>query len=62
MAYINFEKRQSNIEKVKELYFRGYSSAIEKKDVETLTYIVVQYARYLAFKCGDSNRAVDIMN
>ena len=62
MTFINFEKRQNNPEKVKELYFRAYSSAIERQDVETLTYIVVQYARYLAFKCDDSNRAVDFMN
>jgi len=59
MAFISFEKRQNNIEKVKELYFRAFSTA---KDTETIGYIAVQYARYLAFKCNDANRAVDIMN
>jgi len=62
MTFINFEKRQNNPEKVKELYFRAYSTAIERQDVETLTYVVVQYARYLAFKCDDCNRAVEFMN
>ena len=62
VSYINFEKRQNNPEKVKELYYRAYTSAIEREEVETVAYIVVQYARFLAFKCDDSNRAVDIMN
>jgi len=62
MSFINFEKRQNNPEKVKELYFKAYTSALERQEVETVTYIVVQYSRYLAFKCSDSNRAVEIMN
>ena len=62
LAFINFEKRQGNIEKVKELYFKAYSGALDRGETETVTYIVVQYARYLAFKCNDPTRAVDIMN
>jgi hypothetical protein len=62
MAFINFEKRQNNPEKVKELYFRAYTAAVERQDVETVTYVVVQYARFLAYKCDDCNRAVEIMN
>ena len=62
IAFISFEKRQNNPEKVKELYFKAYSSALEKGENETVAYIVVQYSRFLAFKCGDMNRAVDIMN
>ena len=62
IAFINFEKRQNNPEKVKELYFRAYTSALDKGETETVTYIVVQYSRYLAFKCGDINRAVETMN
>ena len=27
-----------------------------------MAYLVVQYARYLAFKCNDTNRAVEIFN
>jgi hypothetical protein len=30
VAFINFEKRQGNTEKVKELYFKAYSTALEK--------------------------------
>ena len=62
MAFINFEKRQNNPEKVKELFFKAYTFSLEKQESETVAYIVVQYARYLAFKCSDSNRAVEIMN
>jgi hypothetical protein len=59
IAFISFEKRQNNTEKVKELYFRAFSTA---RETETIAYIAVQYARYLAFKCNDPNRAVDTMN
>ena len=62
MAFINFEKRQGNTEKVKELYFKAYSYALEKQEIDMVAYIVVQYARFLAFKCLDSPRAVEIMN
>jgi tetratricopeptide (TPR) repeat protein len=62
LAFINFEKRQGNVEKVKELYFKAFNSSLERKESEAVAYIVVQYARYLAFKCNDSNRAVEIMN
>lgn len=62
ISFINFEKRQNNVEKVKELYFKAYTTALEKQEVENVAYIVVQYSRYLAFKCNDSNRAVEIMN
>jgi hypothetical protein len=30
MGFIAFEKRQNNQEKVKELYFKAYSSALNK--------------------------------
>ena len=60
--YINFEKRQNNTEKVKELYFRAFSTFLVKNDPGTLTYIVMQYARYLAFKCQDPMRAIEILN
>ena len=32
IAYINFEKRQKNDEKVKDLYFKAFSSAISNND------------------------------
>lgn len=41
MAYINFEKRQGNTEKVKELYFRAYSTSLEGGESERVTYVVV---------------------
>jgi len=47
---------------VKELYFRAFSSALERGDCETLGYVGLQYARYLAFKGNDTQRAVEIMN
>ncbi|CDW82944.1 pre-mrna-processing factor [Stylonychia lemnae] len=62
IAFINFEKRQNNNEKVKELYFRAYSSSQQKNEIETVSYVVIQYARFLAFKCQDPNRAVEILN
>jgi hypothetical protein len=60
--FINFEKRQNNIEKVKELYFKAYTSALKSNDVDTLSYILVQYARFLTFRCEDPNRAFDVLN
>lgn len=62
IAFINFEKRQNNTEKVKELYFKAYSNALSRNEVETLAFLSIQYARYLAFKCQDPVRADDILN
>lgn len=62
IAFLNFEKRQNNTEKVKELYFRAYSHSMSLQETEAVAYIVVQYARFLAFKCNDSNRAVELYN
>ena len=50
------------MEKVKELYYRAYSTAMDRAAAEQVAYVVVQYARYLAFKCADPNRAVDVIN
>ena len=47
---------------MKELYYKAYSAALERQESEQVAYIVVQYARYLAFKCADPNRAVEVMN
>jgi hypothetical protein len=30
--------------------------------VEIVSYVVIQYARFLAFKCADPNRAFEILN
>ena len=65
--FINFEKRQNNIEKVKELYFKAFQAQLnmatpQSQNHETLNFIVVQYARYLCFKCSEHSRAIDILN
>ena len=62
VAFINFEKRQNNIEKAKELYYKCFQATLAKNDLDGLTYVVMQYARFLTFKCNDHNRAVDILN
>lgn len=41
MAFINFEKRQNNTEKAKELYFKAYSTALELQETEIVAYVVV---------------------
>ena len=65
IMFINFEKRQNNTEKVKELYYRVYSNAINESkmelQVQTLNYIVFQYARYLTFTCKDTQGASNII-
>ncbi len=62
LMYINFEKRQNNIEKAKELYFKAFQSSLARNETDTLTYISMQYARFLTFRCADANRAVEILN
>ena len=62
IAYINFEKRQKNDEKVKDLYFKAFSSAISKNDGQAVTYLGVQYANFNAFNCNDVTRACDILS
>lgn len=41
IAFINFEKRQNNTEKVKELYFKAYSNALSRNEVETLAFLSI---------------------
>lgn len=41
LARINFEKRQGNTERVRELYFKAFSSATERKDSLAVTFIVI---------------------
>jgi hypothetical protein len=41
IAFINFEKRQNNVEKVKELYYRAYSNSLNKNEIETVAYVVI---------------------
>ena len=62
VAFINFEKRQNNVEKVKEVYFKSFSAAIAKNDNQAVIYLGIQYARFNAFNCNDTARACDILN
>lgn len=62
IARINFEKRQGNVDKARELYFKAFKSALERNNSPAVTYIATQYARFLAFKCGDHSRALEILN
>ena len=41
IAFINFEKRQNNVEKVKELYYRAYSNSLNNNEIETVAYVVI---------------------
>lgn len=51
LAHINFEKRQGNAEKAKELYFKLFKSCLAKpqKHSQQATFVVVQYARYISY-------------
>lgn len=62
MARINFEKRQGNTDRVRELYYKAFNSALDKNDGMAVTFIATHYARFLAYKCNDSVRALGIFN
>jgi hypothetical protein len=62
IAYVNFEKRMNNNEKAKELYYQAFSAALVKGDSQQVTYLAVQYSRFVAFNCNDSSRACDILS
>lgn len=60
IARINFEKRQGNADRARELYFNAFMSALTRSDRMAVAYIATQYARFLAFKCNDHARALEI--
>lgn len=62
LAFIGFERRMGSNEKVKELFYKAFNTALAKKDAQAVTYIAMQYARFLAFKRHDVFRAVDVMD
>ena len=62
LAFISFERRMGSNEKVKELYYKAFNKALDKKDGQAVTYISMQYARFLAFKSNDVGRAIDILD
>lgn len=62
LSFIGFEKRMSNNEKAKDLFFRAFNQVIDAKDSQGVAVITIQYARFLAFKCNDVGRACDILD
>ena len=61
LAFVSFEMRMSNNERVKDLFFKAFERAIQKQDARGVTIITMKYARFLAFKCNDVQRACEIM-
>ena len=49
-------------ERVKELFYKAFNSALAKKDALAVTYIGLQYARFLAFQSNDVVRACDLLD
>ena len=62
LAFVSFERRMGSNERVKELFYKAFNTALAKKDAQAVTYIGMQYARFLAFKSNDVNRAVDLLD
>jgi len=53
LAYVAFEMRMSNNERVKDLFFKAFERSIQKQDSRAVTLLSMKYARFLAFKCND---------
>lgn len=58
---INFEKRERNFDKAKELYFSAFQSNLDKNNVLGTTVIALQYSRFLSSKCHEHTRALEIL-
>jgi len=58
LARINFEKREKNLDKARELYSNAFNQALKKNNSLAVTVIATQYARFLSSKCLDHNRAM----
>lgn len=61
LAFIAFEMRQNNNERVKDLYFKQLESALARSDALAATFLAIKYARFLIFKCNDVLRACDVL-
>jgi len=59
---INFEKRQGNTEKARELYSNAVSAALNKKDKLQVAYITTQSAQFLSTTCKDLTKALGVYN
>lgn len=62
LAFIGFERRMGSNERVKELFYKALNAALGRKDGNAVTYISLQYARFLAFRSNDVARACDILD
>ena len=62
LAFIAFERRQNNNEKVKDLFYKAFQNALSRKDGKSITFISLQYSRFLAFKSNEVQRACDILD
>lgn len=62
LAFVSFERRMGSNERVKELFFKAFNQALNKKDANAVTYIGMQYARFLAFKSNEVGRACDLLD
>ena len=49
-------------ERVKDLFYKAFNSSLAKKDAHAVTYIGMQYARFLAFKSNEVGRACDLLD
>ena len=39
LAFISFERRMGSNERVKELFYKAYNTALVKKDAQAVTYV-----------------------
>ena len=62
LAFVSFERRMGSNERVKELFYKAFNAALAKSDQLAVTYIGMQYARFLAFKSNEVGRACDILD
>jgi len=62
LAFVAFERRQNNNEKVRDLFYKSFQNALQRKDSKSITFIALQYSRFLAFKSNDVLRACDILD
>ena len=60
MGRINFEKRQGNLDKARELYSIALTTALNKKDRLQVAYVATQSAQFLSSKCKDLTRALEV--
>ncbi len=48
-------------DKAQDLYSQAFEKALTKSDKRAITLISVKYARFLAFKCNDVQKACEAM-